>query len=60
VEGEKGFLARKKREMKSHIFRAPSRRRWDLVGLVLSLGWIYGLFVACGFGLMVTGGVLGP
>lgn len=106
MEGEKGFLARQKREMKSPIFRAPSHRRWGLAGPVLSLGWIYvglpddapragpasslgvlegigalfgslaelmpgeqttlagiprtwaGLFVACGFGLVI-GGVLG-
>ena len=110
MEGEKGFLARQKREMKSHVFRAPTHRRWGLVGLVLSRGWICvglpdeapgsglasfpplgvlegmgvlfgslaelipqeqttlagilriwaGLFVSCGFGLMVIGGVLGP
>jgi len=109
VEKEKGFLARQKEEWVSLNFQAPSRRRWGLVGLALSLGVIYfglpaeapgvdlgsfpplgvlegigalfgclaglmpeeqttlasilriwaGLFVACGFGLMVIGGVLG-
>jgi hypothetical protein len=41
VEGEKGFLDQQKMGLKSHIFRAPTHRRWGLVGLVLSLGWIY-------------------
>ena len=109
MEEEKGFLARQKEELKSHLFRAPSHRRWGLLGLALSLAWIYfglpdeapgtglasfpilgvlegvgalfgslaellpeeqttlagilrlwaGLFVTCGFGPMVVGGVLG-
>jgi hypothetical protein len=110
VQVEKEFLARRKEEWRALVFRASSRRRWSLLGLALSLGWIYvglpdeasraglasfpplgilegmgalvgslaelmpqeqttlagilrtwaGLFVACGFGLMVIGGVLGP
>ena len=109
MQEKKGFLARQKEEWRSLIFRAPSRRRWGLVGLVLSLVAIYfglpaeaprsglasfpplgvlegmgtlfgclaelmpeepttlagilrlwaGLFVACGFGLMVIGIALG-
>ncbi len=109
MEEEKGFLVWQKQEWRSFIFRAPSRRRWGLVGLVASLGVIYfglpadaprtglaslpplgvlegmgalfgslaelmpaeqttlagvlrvwaGLFVGCGFALMVIGGVLG-
>jgi len=109
VQEKKGFLARQKEEWRSFIFRAPSRRRWGLVGLVAALGMIYfglpaedprttltgfpplgilegmgtlfgslaefmpeeqttlagilrvwaGLFVACGFGLLVIGTVLG-
>ena len=41
MEEEKGFLARQKEEWKSLIFRAPSRRRWGVVGLVLPLVVIY-------------------
>ncbi len=109
MEREKGFIARQKEDWKSHLFRAPSRRRWGLVGLVISLVVIYlglptdaprtglaafppfgilegmgalfgslaelmpeeqttlagilrawaGLFVICGFALMVIGGILG-
>ncbi len=109
MEEEKGFLARQKEEWRSLIFRSPSRRRWGLVGLALSLVVIYfglpteapragltafpplgvlegmgvlfgslaellpqeqttlagilrvwaGLFVSCGFALMVIGGILG-
>ena len=109
MEEEKGFLARQKEEWRSFIFRASSRRRWGLVGLIASLGMIYfgpprrgpraglasfppfgvlegmdalfgslaelmpeeqttltdilrlwgGIFVGCGFALMVIGGVLG-
>ena len=40
MEEEKGLLARQKEEWRSLILRAPSRRRWGLVGLVLSLGLI--------------------
>ena len=109
MEEKEGFVARQKEELNSHVFRAPSHRRWGLVGLVASLGMIYfglpaeapragpatfpplgvlegmgalfgsvaelmpeeqttlagilrlwaGLFVGCGFALMVIGGVLG-
>lgn len=110
MQGEKGFLPRQKEAWRALVFRAPSRRRWGLVGLALSPGanffglpaeapgagltsfpplgvlegmgarfgclaelmpdeqtalagilriWA-GLFVACGFGLMVIGGVLSP
>jgi len=107
VQEEKGFPARQKEEWRSFVFRPPSRRRWGLAGLALSLVWISfglsaeapgaglasplgvlegmgalfgslaelmpeeqitlagilrlwaGLFVACGFGMMVVGGVLG-
>ncbi len=41
MKEEKGFLARQKEEWRSFVFRAPSRRRWGLVGLALSLGAIY-------------------
>ena len=41
MEEEKGFLARQKEAWKSHLFQAPSRRRWGLGGLVLSLVMIY-------------------
>ena len=41
MEEEKGFLARQKEEWISLVFRAPSRRRWGLVGLAASLGMIY-------------------
>jgi hypothetical protein len=109
VEKEKSFLTRQKEDWKSHLFRAPSRRWWGLVGLVASLAMIYfglpssdasrvvltalppfgvlegigalfgslaelmpkeqatlagilrvwaGLFVVCGLGLMVVGGIL--
>lgn len=109
MESEESFLARQKKDWKSHLFRAPSRRQWGLVGLVISLVVIYlglptdaprtdlvafpplgvlegmgalfgslaelmpeeqttlagilrvwaGLFVICGFALMVIGGILG-
>jgi hypothetical protein len=41
VEGKKGSLARQKEEWRARGSRGPSRRRWGLVGLALSLGWIY-------------------
>ena len=41
MEEEKGVFAKQKEAWKSHLFRAPSRRRWGLGGLVLSLGMIY-------------------
>ena len=41
MEGEKGLLARQKEEWGSFIFRSPSRRRWGVVGLGLSLVAIY-------------------
>jgi hypothetical protein len=111
VEEEKGFLVRQREEWKSRLFRTPSRRRWGLVGLVISFVMIYsglaygtgdppkvltalppfgvlegvgalfgslaellpeeqstlagilrvwaGLFVGCGFALMVIGGIMG-
>ena len=108
MEEEKDFLVRQKEDWKSHLFRVPPRRRWGLVGVVISLVVIYfglptdappggpaafppfgvlegigilfgslaelmpkeqttlagilrvwaGLFAACGFGLLVIGGVL--
>ena len=110
MEEEKSFLVRQKEDLKSHLFRAPSRRWWGLLGLVGSLAMIYyglpssdapgvvptalppfgvlegmgaffgslaellpeeqatlagilrvwaGLFVVCGLGLMVVGGISG-
>ena len=41
MEEEKGVFAKQKEAWKSHLFQAPSRRRWGLGGLVLSLGMIY-------------------
>lgn len=109
MEEEKSFLVRQKEDLKTRLFRAPSRRWWGLVGLVASLVMIYyglptsdaprgaptalppfgvlegvgaffgslaellpeeqatlagilrlwaGLFVVCGLGLMVVGGIL--
>lgn len=110
MEEEKDFLTRQKEDFKSHLFRAPSRRRWGVAGLAISLGMIYfgpatdgsrvglaafphfsvlegvgvlfgslaelmpeeqttlagilrvwaGLFAACGFGLLVIGGMASP
>ncbi len=54
MEEEKGFLVRKREEWKSHHFRGPSRRRWGLAGLVVSLVMIYsGLAARTGWGLAV-------
>ena len=36
MEAEKGPLAKQKEAWKSHLFHAPSRRRWGLGGLVLA------------------------
>lgn len=41
MEEEKGSFARQKEEGRSRLFRAPSRRRWGLVGLAASFGMIY-------------------
>ena len=41
MEEEKGYLAGQKQRWKSHLFHAPSRRRWGLGGSVLFLGMIY-------------------
>ena len=110
MEEEKDFLARQKEGWRALVFRAPSRRRWGLVGLAPSPGVIYfglpaeapgpgltsfpplgflegigalfgslaelmpegqttpagilriwaGVLVACGFGLMAIGSILGP
>ena len=49
MEEEKGFLAKQKEAWTSHLFHAPSRRRWGLGGLVLSLAMIY-------FGLVAGAG----
>ena len=53
MEEEKGFLARQKEEWRSLVFRAPSRRRWGVVGLVASLGIIF-------FGLSAADPAAGP
>jgi hypothetical protein len=60
VEEEKGFLAEQKEAWKSHLFHAPSRRRWGLGGLVLSLVMIYFGLAAGAEGPMRNNAVLPP